>query len=88
MQLFGNTKHIAASHNSARQTSMACLGCTLCRGKGVGAALIQALLSSAGSQDVYLVTIGRRVSLYERAGFKEVPREEVPRWGQGNEGGL
>ncbi|GAB4814367.1 hypothetical protein N2152v2_001413 [Parachlorella kessleri] len=48
------------------------------RGRGVGTAIIRSLCASAGSQDVYLTTIGRRVALYERFGFVEVPQCDIP----------
>lgn len=50
-----------------------------CRGEGVGSALISALVAAApAGHDIYLTTIGRRVALYERQGFQEVPQNEVP----------
>ena len=37
------------------------------------------MAAAPAGQDIYLTTIGRRAALYERAGFQEVPRSEVPR---------
>lgn len=41
-------------------------------------ALIAALIARAQGKDLFLTTIGRRTAMYERNGFQEVPREEVP----------
>eukprot|EP00850_Spirogloea_muscicola_P017328 SM000148S01005 [mRNA] locus=s148:5042:6408:+ [translate_table: standard] len=48
------------------------------RGRGTGEKILQYLLGRfKGEGPLYLLTIGRTISFYERAGFKEV--QEVPR---------
>ena len=53
----------------------------VCRGQGVGTAVVKKLLATpaAAHTDVFLTTISRSIRFYQRAGFEEVDRRNIPR---------
>ena len=59
--------------------STVCILC--CRGHGVGSAVVKHLLETpaAMTTDVYLVTLGRSIPFYKKAGFTLVPVRQIPR---------
>lgn len=44
----------------------------ICRGQGLGQLLVTELLSCAGSNDIYLITVTKRAAFYQRCGFQVV----------------
>ncbi len=59
--------------------STVCILC--CRGQGMGSAVVKHLLETpaAITTDVYLVTLGRSIPFYKKAGFTVVPIKQIPR---------
>lgn len=51
------------------------------RGQGIGSAVMEHLLdtSAASHTDVYLTTLKKTIPFYQKVGFQEVPRGQVPR---------
>jgi hypothetical protein len=60
--------------------STVCILC--CRGQGVGSAVVKHLLETPATitTDVYLVTLGRSIPFYKKAGFTVVPVKQIPRY--------
>ena len=52
-----------------------------CRGQGVGSAVVKHLLETpaAMTTNVYLITLGRSIPFYKKAGFTLVPIRQIPR---------
>ncbi len=70
---------ILQTHVKQLLISMVCILCY--RGQGVGSAVVKHLLETpaAMTTDVYLVTLGRSIPFYKKAGFTLVPIRQIPR---------
>lgn len=68
--------------NPGQATAHVSMVCILCyRGQGVGSTVVKHLLETpaAMTTDVYLVTLGRSIPFYKKAGFSLVPVRQIPR---------
>ena len=50
----------------------------VCRGKGLGQALVSELLKRSAGRPVFLITVGKRRAFYEECGFEEAPGSAAP----------
>ena len=56
---------------------------SFCRGRGLGQQIVSELLSCAGSNDVYLITVTKRSAFYQRCGFVIFDNEQALSQDQG-----